>query len=284
MKTKILIFIFYSFCIITAKSQQMQIEKIWPNGPKELNGLTETINGKTTDIPQEALLYIYTPEKNKNNGKAVIFCPGGGYGGLAIDHEGHKFTQWLVNNGYTSIVLKYRLPNGNKNIPLADAQEALKIIRNKADELNIHPQKIGIAGFSAGGHLASTVGTHWSDTSVRPDFMILFYPVISTQKEYAHKGSFTNLLGTNFSESDRKAYSNDKRITPRTPETLLMLSDDDTTVVPMNSILFYEALKKNNVNATMYIFPEGKHGWGFNHQFRYHELMKTLLLDWLGRF
>ena len=114
--------------------------------------------------------------------------------------------------------------------------------------------------------------------------MILFYPVISTQKEYAHKGSFTNLLGTNFSESDRKAYSNDKRITPRTPETLLMLSDDDTTVVPMNSILFYEALKKNNVNATMYIFPEGKHGWGFNHQFRYHELMKTLLLDWLGRF
>jgi acetyl esterase/lipase len=177
--------------------------------------------------------------------------------------------------------MKYRLPNGHHEIPLKDVQEAMRIIRTRASEWNINPGKIGISGFSAGGHLASTLLTHFDESS-RPDFGILFYPVISFGEINTHIGSRKNLLGLNEKNQELiDYYSNEKQIKENTPPTILLLSDDDKAVVPENSILFYRGLKEKKIPACMHVFPIGGHGWGFNKNFRYHEQMKNLILEWL---
>jgi len=227
----------------------------------------------------QAEMIIYHPEKSKSKNIAVIICPGGGYGGLAINHEGYQFAEWFISEGYTAIVLRYRLPNGNKYIPLEDVQQAFRYVRSKSKEWNI--EKIGVAGFSAGGHLASTASTHFKDSDTRPDFSILFYPVI-TMQDYTHNGSKKNLLGDNPSLSDIHIYSNEKQVNSSTPPAILLLSDDDRGVLPKNSIRYYEALKDNNISATMYIFPEGGHGWGMKENFKYHKEMLSLLKSWLN--
>lgn len=225
-------------------------------------------------------LYVY---KAKNpNGMGVVICPGGGYGGLAMSHEGTEVAEWLNSKGITAVVLKYRMPNKHSNVPLEDGHQAIRYVRENAEELGVDPQKVGILGFSAGGHLASTISTHYatSGISTRPDFSILFYPVI-TMKVATHGGSKLNLLGDNPSESDIHRFSNEEQVTVNTPPTILLLSDDDETVPTCNSEQYYSALKQNNIPAAMYIFPEGGHGWGFRKDFRYHEEMKTLLSKWL---
>jgi acetyl esterase/lipase len=258
---------------------------IWPDGAMESNGIsaTETVNerGVITNI-SVASFTVYPADKTKNTGVAVLLCPGGGYSGEAAVHEGSQFAEWFAANGITGIVLKYRLPNGHSDIPLKDAQEAMRIIRKRASEWGINPQKVGVAGFSAGGHLASTLLTHFDEQS-RPDFGILFYPVITLENDsITHRGTRDNLLGKNPSRELTDYYSNEKQIRKNTPPVLLLLSDDDKAVVPENSILFYQGLKKQNVRSSMHIFPEGGHGWGFNSGFRYHEIMKTIVLDWLS--
>ncbi len=285
MKTTILTFL---LCISMVLSAQQPLEVlVWPNGPAESNGMTlpeATKEGRIENI-SVASFKVYPADKAKNTGAAVLICPGGGYAIEAADHEGVKFAEWYAKNGITGIVLKYRLPYGHHEIPLKDTQEAMRIIRSRAAEWGINPGKIGVSGFSAGGHLASTLLTHFDEAS-RPDFGILFYPVISLDGEFnPHIGSRTNLLGKEGSAKQELVdyYSNEKQVKETTPPTLLLLSDNDKTVVPENSILFYQALKKKNIPASLYIFPEGAHGWGFNAGFRYHEMMKSLVLDWLNQ-
>lgn len=213
---------------------------------------------------------------------AVVICPGGGYAGLAIQHEGSQFAKWLNGQGITAFVLKYRMPNKHKEVPLDDAQQAIRYVREHANEFGVDTNKIGIAGFSAGGHLAATASTHYTTegVSTRPDFSILFYPVI-TMETATHGGSRSNLLGDKPQSEDIQFFSNEKHVNTNTPPAILLLSDDDKSVPTTNSVLYYESLKKNSVPATMYIFPKGGHGWGMNIDFEYHSQMLELLGRWL---
>ncbi|MDF2189723.1 alpha/beta hydrolase [Paraflavitalea sp. CAU 1676] len=238
-------------------------------------------------------LTVYEAPKEKANGTAVIVCPGGGYSILAASHEGSDVAKKFNEMGVTAIVLKYRLPNDttmvNKEIgPLQDAQKALMVVRQKAKEWNIDPHKVGIMGFSAGGHLVSTTGTHFQYDYVndqpykkvskkmplRPDFMILIYPVISFSDSLAHKGSRTKLLGEHPSAEKVTLYSNELQVTKYTPPTFLVHAKDDKTVVVQNSQLFYDALQKNKVPSAIYLYEKGGHGFGM--------INKTSDVDWMN--
>jgi len=222
-------------------------------------------------------LTIYLPPKEKATGAAVVICPGGGYGFLAMDHEGHQIAQWLNSLGVAGFILKYRHRNSGAGyghpVPLQDAQRAIRMVRSRANEWNIDPNRIGILGFSAGGHLASTAGTHFDKgqadaqnpierVSCRPDFMILIYPVISFTEWYVHTGSRQNLLGDNPDKNTLESLSNEKQVTPETPPTFLVHADDDSGVPPENSIYFYLALRKAKIPAEMHIYQRGGHGFG----------------------
>ncbi len=246
-------------------------EKLWQTGPATDNG-----------HDNEATVTVYHPESSLNNGMAVVICPGGGYTHLAMDHEGKQVAEWLATNGITGVVLKYRLPYGNHLIPADDAREAIRYVRRHASEWGVNPEKVGIAGSSAGGHLASTVSTHIKDAESRPDFSVLFYPVVTSEKGVTHQGSINNLLGDKAADPALLAeYANELHVDANTPPAILLLSDDDRAVPSENSVRYYRALKANKVPATMYIFPVGGHGWGFRNTFKYHEPVKTLLLEWL---
>lgn len=230
--------------------------------------------GKTfADTPG---VMVYTP-KNPN-GAVVVVCPGGGYGGLAMDHEGKQIGAWLNTQGITGVVLKYRLGSKyNHPIPLGDAQRAIRYVRAHADKLKIDGKRVGILGFSAGGHLASTAGTHFDagdkeakdpidQKSCRPDFMVLLYPVITLTGPFAHTGSRYNLLGKNPDAKLVESLCNDKQVTKDTPPTFLVHTSEDGGVRPENSVMFYLALKKNNVPAELHIYEKGNHGLGLGPQ------------------
>ena len=280
----ILLFVVCFFAIGTMDAQQ--VIKLWEGAPPTNNELTgeEATRNDGTFVSNVSVptLTVYLPEKTKATGMAVVICPGGGYSGLAVDHEGVMVAKWLNNEGIAAFILKYRMPNKHKEVPLDDAQQAIRYVRSHASEYNVNPSKIGICGFSAGGHLASTASTHFatSGVSTRPDFSILFYPVV-TMMELTHGGSRNNLLGDNPSKEDIHTFSNEKQVNVNTPPAILLLSDDDKAVVPENSIGYYEALKRNGVPAAMYIFPTGGHGWGFKTDFAYYEQMTKLLSAWL---
>jgi acetyl esterase/lipase len=219
-------------------------------------------------------LSIYLPPKEKRTGTAVVICPGGGYWIAAAGHEGADVAKKFNEMGIAAFVLKYRIPNDqimiNKEIgPVQDAQRALQVVRENARKWGINKNKIGIMGFSAGGHLASTAGTHYQNTyidnpkgtSLRPDFMILVYPVISFNDTIGHKGSYQNLLGKNATPEKIREYSNETQVTPQTPPTFLVHAKDDGVKVE-NSLVFAEALKKNGVPVDMYLYESGGHGYG----------------------
>ena len=220
------------------------------------------------------LLYKYQPKKPIPNGSAVLICPGGGYSHLAMYKEGKKIALWLNTLGITAFVLKYRMPTDlimkDKSIgPLQDAQEAIRTIRRNAKEWSIDPDKIGVLGFSAGGHLASTLATHYQDnvydadaTSARPDFSILIYPVISMEYGITHNGSKVSLLGQNTSKELIEKYSNEKQIDANTPKTFIVHATDDKVVPVENSINYYMNLKKYNVPVEMHLYENGGHGFG----------------------
>ena len=219
---------------------------------------------------QDADATITVHPAAKPNGAAVIICPGGGYGGLVTGAEGHGIAAWLNGHGITGVVLEYRLPRGKAFVPLLDAQRAIRTVRSRAAEWGIDPKRIGIAGFSAGGHLASTAGTHFdagdaasadpiAKVSCRPDFMVLVYPVISFG-EKGHQGSARNLLGPDAKPELVALFSNEKQVTAQTPPAFLTHALDDTVVVPANSVMFSEALKAAGV-ATKYLeLASGGHG------------------------
>lgn len=218
---------------------------------------------------------IFPPGKSKGKNAAVIICPGGGYSILAYNLEGTTVAKILNDWGVTGVVLKYRLPSDeimkDKSVgPIEDAQRAIQYVRENAAQLNINPDKIGIMGFSAGGHLAATASTHFdkdyisnpNHISLRPDFSILGYPVISMMDSLTHRGSRDNLLGKNPSAETAKNFSNELQVTKNTPPTFIVLANDDNGVNPENSIKYYEALLKNHVPAEMHIYQNGGHGFG----------------------
>lgn len=234
-----------------------------------------TAPGESTKPGDEPVLFLYRPDAELATDKAVIVCPGGGYHHLAMDHEGRQIAEWLNSFGVTAFVLRYRHSGtGHKHpTPMLDGQRAIRTVRARAGEWGIDPQQIGVMGFSAGGHLTSTLGTHFdggnsnaSDpidrVSSRPDFLILCYPVISLTANYTHTGSRDNLLGKNADPELVRSLSNELQVTSDTPPAFLFHTDEDKAVPPMNSIVFYEALKHSGVPAELHIYQYGRHGLG----------------------
>ncbi|OCX52232.1 1,4-beta-xylanase [Mucilaginibacter sp. PPCGB 2223] len=256
--------------------------KLYPNGvpnskPAPADYVEKIVNGSGSMVTDPTIT-PYFPEKGKANGTAIIVCPGGGYAHLSMIKEGADVAKKFAEIGVTAFVLKYRLPSDqimvDKTIgPLQDAQRAIQIVRERAAEWGIDPAKIGIIGFSAGGHLASTAGTHFDkavidnpkNTSLRPDFMILMYPVI-TFGDLAHKGSRDNLVGKDAPADKIDLYSNQKQVTANTPTTMLVQAEDDRTVPVQNSLMFYDALLNNHIKAELLIYPAGGHGFGLNNK------------------
>ena len=267
---------------LTLSYGQEKTLKVWPDkipgAIEDPSYKMETItnNGWTRiDKVSDPTLDFYPAPKEKSNGTAVVICPGGGYAVLAIDHEGAQVAKWFNSMGITAFVLKYRLPSDkimvDKSIgPLQDAQEAMRIIRRNAKEWNINPDKIGVMGFSAGGHVASTISTHYYDkvydvkdsVGARPDFSLLIYPVISMEAGITHMGSRENLLGKNPSPEIVKRFSNEQQVTKDTPPAFLVCSTDDDVVPIQNSIDYLLALKKAGVHAELHIYESGGHGYG----------------------
>ncbi len=290
-----LTFLFILLLTSAALMAQDKILKVWPDGAPNSNGMTkpeEKYDGVRVRNVSEAEMYVYLPDADKNTGAAVVICPGGGYMIEAMDHEGYEIAKWLKSNGIAGIVLKYRLPYGHHEIPSGDARRALRLVRMNAKEWGIDPDKIGIAGSSAGGHLASTVGTRFDkgnrestcpieQVSCRPDFMLLLYPVISFDEEYGHMGSRKNLIGEGNNWELAKKYSNELHVTSETPPTFLVLADDDKSVVPRNSIEFYLKLKEYNVPSEIHIFQEGGHGFGIRKNNIPADKWPELFYNWL---
>ncbi len=278
---------------------QTKIEVLlWPNLASESNGITEPekLDNENRLINiSTASMTIYFPDTLKKNTPAAIICPGGGYKGQAVKSEGSEMALWLNKQGIIGVVLKYRLPNEKSNIPLADAKRAIKVLRANAKKWKINKNKIAVIGFSAGGHLASTLGTHFDEGnkdatdsiehfSSRPNLMALFYPVITMSELNIKTQSRKNLLGEQPTEESIKLYSNELHISKKTPPTILFLSDNDSTVPPENSIMFYSALKAKKIPSAMYIFPKGGHGWGMRQNFEFSEEWRRLMLNWLRTY
>ena len=263
--------------IISAQPIEIKLYNHTPTDSANVSTLqpeAKDSNSFVTNI-SEPRMYAYIVPKDSSSGAAVVICPGGGYRGISVKKEGEEIAKWFNNLGISAFVLYYRMPNGNFEIPLKDAQTALEIVKKEAKKWNIKKDKIGIMGFSAGGHLASTVGTHFKNKKQRPDFMILAYPVVTMQKELTHAGSRNNLLGKNPTQEKKDLYSNELHVTNQTPPTFLVHSSDDASVKVANSILFYQALVAHHVKAEIHTFQNGGHGFGL--------INKTSQDSWLDR-
>jgi acetyl esterase/lipase len=295
-----LIFTFISLSMIGSAFSQKTI-KVWTG---QITGSIENISVKEiTDSSDnwiktrnitDPTFDMYPVSAEKSNGTSVIICPGGAYWALAIKHEGSDIAKWFNIMGITAFVLKYRLPldgiMADKSIgPLQDAQEAMRNIRRHAKEWNINPDKIGIMGFSAGGHLASTLSTRFNDkvykpvdtTSARPDFSILIYPVISMDATMTHMGSRENLIGKNPSTETVKRFSNDLQVTKNTPPAFLAHSMDDDAVPVQNSISYALALKKYKIPCELHIYEKGGHGYGLGRSIDTESTWPEACIKWL---
>lgn len=261
MKIKTL---FFSL-LITTSAMAQEIIKLYPNGPAESNELKvlESFRDKEFVINiSEPRMEAFIADKAKANGAAVLICPGGGYSGVSQIKEGSEFAKWFNEMGISAFVLYYRMPNGHHAIPLKDTQTAFSIIRSRSKEWKIKKNKIGVMGFSAGGHLASTFGTHFKNKTERPAFMLLGYPVVTMDSSYTHRGSRTNLLGKKPSDELVKLYSNELQITKKTPPTFIVHAKDDKTVPIANSENLKKTLDAHNVPAKLVIYDKGSHGFG----------------------
>lgn len=257
------------FAALASQPTAASVIPLWPDKAPH------TVGDSPADKPS---LTVFRASPDKANGAAVVVCPGGGYGFLADDHEGKQVAAFLNGLGVTAFVLKYRIvqkdrPGPLHPAPLADAQRAIRLVRHRAKEFGIDPGRVGIMGFSAGGHLASTAGTHFDagaqkaddaveKQSCRPDFLILAYPVISMEDGVGHGGSRNNLLGPKPDPNLIAHYSNDKQVTKDTPPTFIFHTNADTAVIPENAIRFYLACKKAGVPVELHLYEKGKHGVG----------------------
>ncbi len=278
-------------CAITVLANQStvgaesSVELLWPAGAPGAKG--DSDNDKPT-------LTVFLPPADKANGAAVIVCPGGGYGGLAITYEGYEVAQWFNSFGVASFVLKYRHKGTGYQhpAPLDDAQRAIRTVRARAAQWKVNPERIGIMGFSAGGHLASSAGTHFDAgqadspdaiqrVGCRPDFLVLCYPVISFVSPQTHQGSRKNLLGENPDPKLVESMSSELQVTSETPPTFLFHTDADAGVPPENSVLFYLALRKAKVPAELHIYEKGKHGVGLAQKLPALSSWPDRLADWM---
>lgn len=277
--------LFFLFLFMTSHSNAQLIPLYPGNIPNSIPGADEEtkVNDPNGNIRYGKVstptLEIFLAPKEKANGAAVVICPGGGYSIVSYINEGVNVAREFNKIGVSAFILKYRIPSDkimkDKTIgPLQDAQTAIKMVRQRAREWNIDTARVGIIGFSAGGHLASTAGTHFNTAviqnkekiNLRPSFMILGYPVISFSDSLMHKGSRTNLLGAEPSEDAISLFSNELQVTKHTPPTFLFHAGDDKTVKIANSLRFYEALLAKGVSAEMHIYPKGGHGFGINNK------------------
>jgi acetyl esterase/lipase len=293
--------------ILMNNVQAQQEMPLYPNGVPNSISVPNTQKSETNKdgiliisnvtVPT---LTVYTPEKGKANGTSVIICPGGGYWILAASHEGSDVAKEFNKMGVTAFVLKYRIPNEKAQIdrtiaPLQDAQQAIRMVRKDALKYGINPNRIGIMGFSAGGHLAATASTHYmkpvgenaDETNVRPDFSILVYPVISF-KEFGHRGSADQLIGKTPTPDLVELYSNETQVTKETPPVMLVHAGDDMAVPVKNSLSYYEACQKNGVSASLVIYPKGGHGFGMNNKTTKEKWMDNVgrwmeSMGWLGK-
>ncbi len=263
------------------------VEGLWPAGAPGAKG----------DAPgDKPTLTVYLPEKDKATGAAVVVCPGGGYGHLAMDHEGHQVAQWLNSLGVAGFILTYRHRNSGVGYghpaPLQDAQRAIRTVRSHAAQWGVKPDRIGILGFSAGGHLASTAATHFDDkvyeasdavdrVSARPDFAVLIYPVISMAEPYTHRGSVQNLVGRDPDPELLDKMSGEKNVTAKTPPTFLVATWEDTGVPAENSLYYCLALRKARVPAEMHLFAKGPHGFGLGARIPGANAWPNLCAKWM---
>ena len=292
MLNKLILAALASLCVMTTQAQDLTI-KLWDNATApHSNGLS----GEDKDEGQERIsntnvaeLFIYEANPAKATGQAVVICPGGGYRLLSMGHEGRDYAKWMAENGITTAVLKYRLPNTTPQVPMEDAAEALRYMREEyRGKASI--KQLGIMGFSAGGHLAASTAVGClkanGDTSaraaLRPDFAVLFYPVITGNPSQMHKGSYDKLLGSNRTQELTDKWSPELVAGKDAPQTLLILSSDDATVPPINSTKFYNTLKELGVPASITILPSGGHGWGFRDSFKYKAIWQEAMLQWLA--
>lgn len=289
MKLVLLISSLMISAVVHAQQEMPLYNGSVPNSKPAPNKENAVTKDNVTRISKVSVptLTVYKPVNA--NGMSVIICPGGGYGILAFDKEGTRVAEEMNKWGITAFVLKYRLPDDTTNIdrslaPLQDAQQAVRLVRSKATEWGLKKDKIGIMGFSAGGHLASTAATHFASnadatnkdtSSVRPDFAVLIYPVISFDSTITHKGSRNNLVGATASAEQIKLYSNELQVTAKTPPSFLVHAGDDGAVPVENSIRYYQACIKYKVPAEMHLYPKGGHGFGMNN--------KTTTDNWMER-
>ena len=260
-------FLFFTFIMSLFFSKGISQEKIllYPEGATESNELKTEEKWRDKDFLldiSEPRMYAWPASKENNCGTAVLICPGGGYSGVSAIKEGEEFARWFNEMGVSAFVLYYRMPNGHHEVPLKDARTALSIIQKHAKEWNINKKKIGIMGFSAGGHLASTVGTHFRNKKKRPAFMILGYPVVTMEKALTHRGSRDNLLGKKPSDELVKLYSNERQVTKKTPPTFIIHARDDGAVPIANSENLLKSLQQKKVPAKLVTYDEGGHGFG----------------------
>lgn len=247
---------------------------------------TDLYQGKqphSVDAQDTAKVYVYLPAENEATGRAIVICPGGGYDHLSLQKEGTDWGEFFQNQGIAAIVLKYRMPHGDPDIPIGDAEAAMKLVRKNATAWKINTNNVGIMGFSAGGHLASMIATQGKGDA-KPDFQILFYPVISMIDGYGHEGSRINLLGKKASKRDEKKYSSDEHVSRVTPRAFIALSDDDRSVPPANGVTYYVELYRHDVPASLHVYPTGGHGWGSRIGFKHHLEMQLNLQAWLKSF
>lgn len=301
MKTTYLV----SFLLMTmiAHGQAITV-KLWPEGvpgAKQSPGYHEVTQMNERNRPRisrvtDPELLVYLAPKEKATGASVVICPGGGYGVLAIDHEGYDIAKWLNDMGIAGIILKYRLPadeimNDKTVGPLQDVQEAIRTVRRKAGDWNLKTDAIGVMGFSAGGHLAGTASTLYGEhvyssrdgVSARPDFSILIYGVLSMQNGVTHKGSQQNLLGKSPSKELIGKFSNELRVNKDTPPAFLVHSADDDAVPVANSLLYYEALTRAGVAGELHVYESGGHGYGLAPEGSSESLWPKACQAWLGK-
>ena len=288
---RLLTILLLTFTAMATQAQTSTV-KLWDNtsaphsnhltGPEKDEGQVRYSN--TT----EAVLYIYEAKKKVATGQAVVICPGGGYALVAMGHEGFEFAEWLAENGVTAAVLKYRMPNNVPQVPMEDAAEALRYMREEYKG-KTPITELGIMGFSAGGHLAASTavgvlkanGDESARAAIRPDFAVLFYPVITSDEQFTHKGTYNNLLGNDRTDALSKAWCPLYVAGKDAPKTLMVLSDDDKTVPSQNSTFFYNKLKELGIEASINIFPTGGHGWGFRDSLPYKAQWQEIVLQWL---
>lgn len=288
--------------IAGAALAQNEILPLWEEDPpnyRETGGVTIW---DTSDIVrirhvQKPDIAVFLPSKKNTTGEAVVICPGGGYRILAYDWEGSDIARWLNSKGIAAVVLKYRLPGAESNIephlsPLMDAQRAMRLVRFNAEKWHVDPGKVGVMGFSAGGHLASTLSTHFDagdpsnpdpveQESCRPDFSILMYPVISFREEIMHSGSREALLGKDPDPELISYFSNELQVSPETPPTILIHSEDDEGVPVENSLTYYKALRKNGVSSELHIYPHGGHGYSLAIGMGHLSTWPDRVIEWL---